>query len=145
MYDLASRDGYCFLAHEGQTKRGSSEIASHVNVFLQRMDDLGFKEVSLFSDGCCGQNKNSIVPTMMLSFVQSKSVKSVTLYFFETRHGQSEGDSMHSVMRRLSSVLEILLYLLNLSLSAKWLEKNPTPYKVMQVQSKDIADWKTFS
>lgn len=146
VYDLASRDGYCFLAHEGQTRRGSCEIASHLNTFLQKMDNLGFKEVSLFSDGCCGQNKNSINPTMMLDFVQqSKSIRSITLHFFETGHGQSEGDSMHSVIEKAykqAGDIGVPAQLVHIFQLAR---KNPSPYKVIQVQSKDITDWKTFS
>ena len=146
IYDLASRDGYCFLAHEGQTRRGSCEIASHLNTFLQKMDNLGFKEVSLFSDGCCGQNKNSINPSMMLNFVQqSKSIRSITLHFFETCHGQSEGDSMHSVIEKAfkhAGDIDVPTQLVPICQLAR---QNPSPYKVIQVQSKDITDWKTFS
>lgn len=50
MFDLSSKDGFCYFSHEGQTKRGSCEIASHVHHFLQLADDKGVKEVSLFCD-----------------------------------------------------------------------------------------------
>ena len=38
---------------------------------------------------------------MIMDFVrQSRSVHTVTIHFFETNHGQSEGDSMHSCIER---------------------------------------------
>lgn len=51
-------------------------------------------EVDLFAVGCPGQNKNSILPTMMQAFIEkARSVQTITLHFFEVRHGQSEGDA----------------------------------------------------
>ena len=101
IYNLGNKDGHCFLAHEGLAKRGSSEIASYVHSFLKDVDQQGITQVDLFSDGCSGQNKNSIVPAMMLYFVSnSQSVQTVTLHFFEANHGQSEGDAIHSTVER---------------------------------------------
>ena len=39
---------------------------------------------------------------MFLYFInnEAKSVKKVTLYYFETNHGQWEGDSIHSAVER---------------------------------------------
>ena len=55
------------------------------------------KVASLFSDGCGGQNKNSIMATMLLyTVLHSKNLNEISLKFFETSHGQNEGDSVHS-------------------------------------------------
>ena len=59
IFDLASKEGYCFLSNEGQTRRGSCELSSYLHQYLQILDDRGIEFVDLFSDGCVGQNKNS--------------------------------------------------------------------------------------
>ena len=53
----------------------------------------------IFSDGCSGQNKNSIIPAMLLHVVtNSNNINEISLRYFETSHGQSEGDSAHSAI-----------------------------------------------
>lgn len=100
IYDLGNKEGLCFLSHEGQTRRGACEVSSHLHTFLTRQDSKGIKEVELYSDGCIGQNKYSVVPSMMMYFLneEAKSIESITLRFFEKNHGQSEGDTMQSVI-----------------------------------------------
>lgn len=63
------------------------------------MTKKGIKSVYLFSDGCPGQNKNTIMPTMMLYMINhSSNIQEISLRFFESFHGQSEGDSAHSAI-----------------------------------------------
>lgn len=99
IYELASRDGWCFLLHECETGRGSCEISSHFHRCLCILDERGVKQVEFYCDRCVGQNKNLIIPTMLQHFIEkARFVESVTVNFFPTSHGQSEGDSMHSVI-----------------------------------------------
>ena len=103
--------GFCYFWHEGIARRGANEIASNLYTFLCDSDKSDVTEIALFSDGCGGQNKNSILPTMMAHFLDTaKHVSSITLNFFETGHGQNEGDSMHSVVERaVKRVADIIL------------------------------------
>ena len=57
IYDIGTKDGHCFLSHEGTTNRGSNEIASYLFSFLEAKDKEGVKEVVMFSDGCPGKKK----------------------------------------------------------------------------------------
>ena len=59
----------CFLWHEVQGKRGSSEICTAVYSRLKAYDHDGIRKAYMFSDGWPGQIKNSIFPTMMLYFM----------------------------------------------------------------------------
>lgn len=93
-YNIATKEVFCYTWDESQSKRGASEISTAVYLALKHYDENGIKSVSLFSDGCPGQNKNSILPTMLLYFVaKSKSIEDVSLRFFEPYHGQNEGDA----------------------------------------------------
>ena len=111
MHNLASKECTCFLSHEGQTRCGACEIASNLHRFLIEEDAKGVREVEFFCDGCVGQNNNSILPSMMLSFLnKSANVEKICINYFKTNHGQSEGDSMHSVIeRRLRQQTEYFL------------------------------------
>nr|CAI5833781.1 unnamed protein product [Callosobruchus analis] len=85
IHNLKTKQCYCFLWHEG----------------------LGIEEVILFGDGCPGQNKNSVVASMLLHTVCSlKNIKCISLSFFVPCHEQNEADSAHRV---LSPVLRIKL------------------------------------
>ncbi len=146
IFELASKDGFCFVSHEGRTGRGSCEIASFLHRYLSTVDEQGCETVELYSDGCIGQNKNSIIPAMILYFVErSISVQQVTLNFFETNHGQSEGDAMHSTIERQMRQIGEMFVPSQLVTLIKMARKNPRPYRVTSVESSDILDWKTYS
>ena len=146
IFELASRDCMCFLSHEGITKRGACEIASYLHIYLCSVDKRGVKEVDLFSDGCVGQNKNSIVASMLQCFIEhSSSVKVVTLHYFVTNHGQSEGDAVHSVIqRRMDHVSEIMIPG-QLASIIRMARIQPRPYLVREITSEDVMDWKALS
>lgn len=147
IFDIGSREGFCYFAHEGLTCRGSNEICSYVYDFLQKKDADGAENVTLFSDGCTGQNKNTITPTMLLFFIQnSVNVKTVSLHYFETGHGQNEGDSMHSAIEKEVSNLPEIFLPCQLAIAFQTARKKPKrPYNVAEVGSDDIQDWKELS
>ena len=75
-------------------------VSNLLKIFLDRHSN-GVKEVDLFGNGCVGQNHNSRVPSMMLYFVKNSAcVEKNGLNYFETNHGQSEGDGMHCTIDR---------------------------------------------
>ena len=89
VYELSSKDGHCYFWHEAQAKRGSNEISSHLYQFLMKLDDRKVTEAVLFADSCAGQNKNSILPAMLMYVVQnSQHLKTITLYFYETNQSE---------------------------------------------------------
>ena len=66
---------------------------------LNYYDQKGIETALLASDGCAGQNKNSIMPTMLLYLIiinKSVNLKDISLRYFENSHGQNEGDSVHT-------------------------------------------------
>lgn len=83
---------------------------------------------------------------MLLSFMaSSQSIQDVTMHFFETSHGQSEGDSMHSTIERVINQLDEISVPSQLVSEFKMARKDPKPYTVVSVQSADNIDWKSFS
>lgn len=146
VFELNSRKADCYVWHEGIGGRGANEIASNLVHYLENVDssEQGISTVSLFADGCGGQNKNSIVVTALLNFVRrAKNVEEVTLFFYATNHGQCEGDSVHSVIERVfkrSPEIMVPSQLVTLIRMAR-----KTPYQVFQLSTSDILDWKELS
>ena len=59
------------------------------------------EDLVIYMDTCWGQNKNQMVASMLLKEVNcSKTLKKITLKFFESGHNQSEVDFIHSCMER---------------------------------------------
>ena len=101
VYNIKTKHCHSYVWHDCIAKRGSNEIASCVYKFLREVDWEGIKSVHLFCDFCSGQNRNTIIPAMILLFLsESRSVESVTVNYFEPHHGQNEGDSIHSCVER---------------------------------------------
>lgn len=65
---------YSWMEHE--SGKGSNEVCSALADFLRRIRKravrCGYRRLALFSDGCPGQNKNSTMIAMLLTYVNSK-------------------------------------------------------------------------
>lgn len=99
VYDATQGKGYCYVWHGQIAKRGANEIGSCLWQFLLNEKQRGIQNISFYSDGCCGQNKNRFIFALYI-FAAQKLQLNITHRFFETGHGQSEGDSMHSNIER---------------------------------------------
>lgn len=146
IYNLGTREGHCFLSHEGQTGRGACEIASCLKKFLEWQDAKGVKVVEFFCDGCVGQNKNSILPGMMMSMLaSSKNINDITINYIATNHGQSEGDVMHSVIEKRLRQHKEIFHPVQLTTVCKKMAREKAPFTVTTVTSSDVLDWKQHS
>lgn len=144
-YNIGTRDCTCFLWHEGMSRRGSCEVGTAVHLALTEYDKQGVTCANLFADGCTGQNKNSIIPAMLLyTLYNSNNLEKVSLRYFETSHGQSEGDSAHSAittaMKNVGqvSVPSQLIPIFKLARKMK-------PYLVKVLEHDDFLDFKLLS
>jgi len=111
-------------------------------MYLEEQDRKEIKEISLFADGCPGQNKNSIVATMLLHTVcNSSNIEQISLYFFEAYHGQNEGDSAHSC---INTAIEATgdVYVPTQLVPIFRLARKHNPYIVHSLKTVDILDYK---
>lgn len=145
-YDIASKECHCFIWSEVCSQRGASEISSCVYRALQKYDmEKRARSVALFSDGCSGQNKNSVIATMLLYAVANSSyIEEISLRFFESFHGQNEGDSAHSaVSTALSRAGD--LFIPSQLYPIIHLARYKQPYQVHPLQHSDFLDFKKLS
>lgn len=145
MYELKSRVCHCYAWHEGLGKRGASEIGTCLKMYLEHVDDEGKKDVILFADGCPGQNKNSIIATVLLHLINKlKNIQSISLLYFVANHGQNEGDSAHSAIKTaIDNAGDI--YVPAQLVPIFRLARRKNPYTVHTLQAADFLDFKTLS
>lgn len=73
---LKSKKTYCVMWHEGTSGRGGNEIASALYTMLKKFitEFPHVKNLILWSDSCVAQNRNSIMSTALLRFMQEYNV-----------------------------------------------------------------------
>ncbi|KAG8173504.1 hypothetical protein JTE90_027253 [Oedothorax gibbosus] len=106
VYNLANKEGKCFLWDETQGRRGAIEIASCLYNYI--MSYTNKKSVYMMSDSCGGQSKNSIFAAMCLHLVQiHPTVKKIWHSFFQPGHSEMECDSIHSKIEKKSKNVSV--------------------------------------
>lgn len=66
---MADKRGYCYSWCELTGAKGTNEIASALYHYFENFVSDGVKRVILWSDGCGGQNRNSILSSALLRYV----------------------------------------------------------------------------
>uniref|UniRef100_A0A8D8X2V7 Uncharacterized protein n=1 Tax=Cacopsylla melanoneura TaxID=428564 RepID=A0A8D8X2V7_9HEMI len=142
IYDVVTKECYCFTWNETISKRGACEIASCLYKVIQDYDRRGFVTLNFFSDGCAGQNKNSMVAAMFLyALHNSTGISEITLKFFEPNHGQNEGDSVHSAIGQAINRAGDLFIPSQLT-PIITLARRRQPYRVYPMETQDFYDFK---
>ncbi|KAK0059745.1 hypothetical protein Bpfe_010913, partial [Biomphalaria pfeifferi] len=109
LYDLKSKDVFCYLWHEGQGGLDSDEFASIIVDFLLSVPD-NVESVIFWSDGCTYQNRNAnLSSAMKYMFVNNlkPTLKEVHQKYLTRGHTQMEADSVHAAIETNSSKIEV--------------------------------------
>nr|CAH7746657.1 unnamed protein product [Callosobruchus chinensis] len=129
-YDLASRECFCFVWNETISRRGSSKISTCLFKVLEEYSRKGIKQVELFSDVCFGQNKNTFITAMLLYALDKfPSLEQIPMRYFETNHGQNEGDAAHSAISTAISTAEDIFPCTSRSSLLQYTEDSDDSYK----------------
>lgn len=145
-YNIATKECFCFIWHEAISGRGSSEIATCLYKVLEEyITNQSASRIVLFSDGCYAQNKNTVLPAMFLYTINKyPSLKEISIKYFETNHGQSEGDAAHSAISTAMSTAGNLYIPPQLHPIIS-LARRKQPYRVIPLNFNDFLDFKSFS
>ena len=108
MFDLATKEGQCYLWDETKRMKGSNEISSCLIKYLQ-INQKG-KKTWMVSDACGGQMRNKYTAMLCLYLVQTlEHVEEINHVFMVTGHSHMEVDSMHARIEKKSSTLNIYI------------------------------------
>lgn len=131
IFDLHSKNGYCFIWHEGEGELTANCFATIVCKFLSTEIIPQLKpqqKIILFSDGCNAQNRNATMANALLNLAVTSKVCIVQKYL-EKGHTQMECDSMHSTIERKlkGRIINVPADYIPICKSAR---KHPKPYIV---------------
>lgn len=140
LYNLKSKEGFCYIWHEGEGGISSHEFASIICLFFSERAGLKENEtVVLFSDGANYQNRNAILSNALFHLGKIMNVTIVQKYL-EKGHTQMECDSMHSCIERNLKNREIYTpgQYVDICKSAR---ANPRPYEVSYLDHTFFKDY----
>lgn len=100
IHDCSDNQAYCFMWSEVDGGRGANQIASCVAKHLYTIG-LPTKYVTLYSDTCGGQNKNSHMVAMFMSVIRYHNTLEVIDHkFLLAGHTYMECDSDHALIEK---------------------------------------------
>ncbi|KAI8435869.1 hypothetical protein MSG28_004078 [Choristoneura fumiferana] len=140
IFDLANKEGFCYMWTECTAKRGANEVSSCLSIFIKTLIDKGAKRFLFWSDNCSGQNRNRVVYSTYM-FLSKKYNVDITHRFLERGHTQNEGDSVHALIEKESKGKMIFTpdqwYAL-----VRWAKTTGKPYNVIELTQQDVFDYK---
>ncbi|XP_053386206.1 uncharacterized protein LOC128550688 [Mercenaria mercenaria] len=141
-YSYGDKQGTCFVWSEVHAKRGASEVATCLKLHLQSLPAES-DHVVLYSDACDGQNRNKIIASCLLHFVNTiPNIKIIDHKFLESGHTQMEVDSMHAAVEFAKK--KTMIFVLSQWDTVIHMARRKKPYKVLPLKYTDIIDFKQF-
>ena len=101
MYNIKTGETKCYVWDETEADLSSHVFTSCIRLALSEVldKDPETEKITLFSDGCGYQNRNSVLSNMLLDFSVTHNVV-IQQKFLERGHTQMECDSIHSAIER---------------------------------------------
>ncbi|CAG4933924.1 unnamed protein product [Parnassius apollo] len=85
---MTTNNIHAYIWTEDETAKGSNEICSALYHCMNSLDMTGIDRIRLMSDGCGGQNKNSMIISMVMKWLleTTTNIKQVEIIFPVTGH-----------------------------------------------------------
>ncbi|CAH1163448.1 unnamed protein product [Phaedon cochleariae] len=145
VYESGRRNGYCYLWGESDGNRGSNDICTALNMYIKKIDDENStEELFLFCDSCSGQNKNSLILSMIkYTLDKCKHLNSIEVNYLIPGHTYMPVDSVHATIER--SLKGRIIYAPSewptvIKFSRK--DEKLKPFEAIALQHSDFMDWK---
>lgn len=101
IHDCDEDQAFCYMWHEALAKRGGDDVGSCLYYYILNHLPKTVKHLTLYSDTCGGQNKNSYVAAMFMKTLQdSETLETIDHKFFVAGHTRMECDADHSVIEK---------------------------------------------
>nr|CAH7749724.1 unnamed protein product [Callosobruchus chinensis] len=132
---MKTKDGYCYLWHEGAGGTSANDYASVICAFIKEhveRDVEAGQKIIIYSDGCTSQNRNSTLANALLNICIESEIM-IEQKFLEKGHTQMEADSIHSTIERK-------LRHTNINVPADYVaicrnaHRNPRPYTIYYLE-----------
>lgn len=138
---------YCAIWTEATMGRKGNDIASALHKIIQRVlnDNPDIKELTLWSDSCVPQNRNSVMSFSIGRIMkQNPNLQKITMKYSTPGHSAvQEIDAVHSCIERVLNRTEYYSPVSLMRLLVKVNRKKP--YKIMQMISSDFLNYQEQS
>lgn len=128
LYNLKSKDGYCFIWNETEGNLTAQEFSSIICKFVLSLLPLDGNKIKLYSDGCGFQNRNVTLSNYLLNIAMTENI-TIEQKYLEKGHTQMEVDPMHSSIERILKNTNINIPADYINICAK-ARRIPKPYSV---------------
>lgn len=133
---------YMNIWHEGISGRGGNEIASCVlKLFLNRVT--AKKVLTMWSDNCCGQNKNKMILMLWIYLVIKGTFHTVDHKFLVSGHSFLSCDRDFAQIEKRKKVCKCIVPKDLVEMIAN--ARNVQPFVVTMMQKEDFFDFKQAS
>ncbi|BES91079.1 Hypothetical protein NTJ_03889 [Nesidiocoris tenuis] len=139
VYNLKTHDCMAYWFDETEVSLNATTFASCLWEYLEELLEESTKTVILYSDGCCYQNRNSVLSNALLHLSMLKKV-TIIQKFLEKGHTQMECDSAHSTIERKINNIEVHLTSQYASLT-EVARKTPMPYRSKMIDHKFVKNF----
>jgi len=96
VHNTVSSKAVCYIWNETIAKRGANDIGSSLFHYLKSLPS-NISHVTMYSDCCPRQNKNSIIMAMCIYFLEhQENIKTIDHKFMVPGHSRMECDSDHA-------------------------------------------------
>ena len=141
IHDASTGDGIMHIWDETVAKRGSSEVCSLLKeTVLERHTEA--KPLVLFSDSCCGQNKNKAILTLWAQLSESEHYEQIDHFYLIRGHTFLSNDRDFAVIEKYKKKHHPLLptEYTEIIKGARIIQ----PFEVKTIKGEDIKDYKTL-
>lgn len=145
VYESLTRNVYCFTWGECDGRRGSTEIATCLYLYLKELDKQGVETALLYCDSCTGQNKNKVVLSVLNYFLaKSVNLQIIQINYLLPGHTYMPVDSVHATIEK--EVRKIIVWS-----PTQWssyfeaARKTVRPYNVHVLEHTDFINWEEIA
>ena len=128
--------------NESVASRGSNEICSCLDHYVQTYLSHHVKRLVIFSDNCSGQNKNINVVLMYLRLVHSGKFDKVEHYFMEPGHSYLDNDRDFGNLELFMKGKEV--YSTDDYVSVMRKARPNNPFTVIEMKTEDFFNYETL-
>jgi hypothetical protein len=144
VHNCKTQQVHCFMWHEGQAARGANEIASCMYKYLMELPH-NVHHVTMYSDSCQGQNKNSHMAVMCMIAVQNNTnLLSIDHKFLIPGHTHMESDGDHSLIEKKKKKYGFPIHHPHDWAQLVRVTGKKTPFLVTEIQINDFLDFSSL-
>lgn len=143
IFDCTNKQATNYFWEQTTGKRGSDEMSSYVQNYIEDPVNKEVTEFHIYSDSCFGQNKNQFLFSMYYLIAMKHHLKIVHRYL-EKGHTQMEVDSVHARIENKTRKLDIFVPTQWLGYIKSAKVKSPT-YQVKHVKQEMIFSYKDLA